>query len=365
VLHVIKGLGPGGAERLLVSLAAASAPDVEVDVAYVLPHKDHLVPMLHAVGATTHLVGGKRGLLDPRWPARLLRLVHQTRPDVVHIHSPAVASVVRILLRLRRSRPVIVSTEHNVWPSFGRITRVANGITLGLADARLAVSEEVRTSAWSRLRPGLDVAIQGIPVGELRARRSERAVARSSLGLDDAAVLVVTVANFREKKDYPTLLQAVAEVDDPRLRFLSVGQGPLESQLRDLHDRLGLGDRFTFLGYVPDPLSIVAAADVFVLTSRHEGLPIALLEAMALGVAPVVSAVGGIPEVVTDGVSGLLIQPGDAAGFGEAFRRLADDSAERARLGAAAAARAGDFDIAITERHLEDRYRALLARRRR
>ncbi len=364
VLHVIKGLGPGGAERLLVSLTAARSPGVEIEVAYVLPHKAHLVTELESAGAAVHLLGGSRGLADPRWPMRLIELVRRTRPDVVHLHSPAVASVARVVLRAIRHRPVIVSTEHNVWASFGRATRIANAMTLGLADARFAVSAEVLASTSSRRRDSIEVVVQGIPVATLAARRTERASARHRLRVGDDDVVVMTVANFREKKDYPTLMAAAAAcAAHPHLRFAAIGQGPLEAELHALHHQLGLGDRFRFLGYHPDPPAVVAGADMFTLASRHEGLPISMLEAMALGVPPVVSAVGGIPEVVTDGRDGWLLAPGDPSAFAAAFRHLADHPEGRARLGEAAARRAGDFDIGRTQRALESRYRQLLTLR--
>ena len=362
VLHVVKGLGPGGAERLLVSLSGVRRPDLAFDVAYVLPQKDHLVGELVETGAATHLLAGRRGLADPRWPVRLVRLVRSIEPDVVHLHSPAVAAVARPLLRALPGRRVVVSTEHNVWSSFDPISRWANAATLPLSDARLAVSDEVRASVGARHRATVEVSVQGIPLSTLTARRQERAAARAALGLRPHDVLVATVANFREKKDYPTLLEAASLcADHPHLQFVAIGQGPLEADLHALHARLQLGTGFRFLGYHPDPPGVLAGADLFTLTSRHEGLPIALLEAMALEVAPVVSAVGGIPQVITDGLDGVLLPPGDPDGFARAFRDLADAPARRKRLGEAAGQRADAFDIARTEEELEALYARLLA----
>lgn len=363
VLHVIKGLGPGGAERLLVSLAGVRGPDVEMDVAYVLPGKSHLVADLEAAGAEVSLVGGSRGLADPRWVLRLLRLVRHTRPDVVHLHSPAVAAVARPVLRALRDGPTVVTTEHNVWASFGMATRVLNGLTLPASHAVLAVSEEVRSSVWRTSRERVEVSVQGIPADELGRRRGERTAARAELGVGDGDLLVVTVANLREKKDYPNLLAAAARcVTEPHLTFAAIGQGPLEAELQRRHRTIGLGERFRFLGYHPDPPRVVAGADVFVLASRHEGLPIALLEAMALAVPPVVTAVGGIPEVVTHEVDGLLVAPGDDAALAAAILRLARHPEQRAALGRAAAQRAREFDVARTQQELERRYRSLRER---
>jgi glycosyltransferase involved in cell wall biosynthesis len=363
VLHVVKGLGPGGAERLLVSVAAVADPTaVHHEVAYVLDRKQHLVPELEALGVPTHLLAGPRGMADPRWPGRL-RALGRTA-DVVHLHSPAVAAVARPVLRTLRPAPVLVSTEHNVWSSHSPLTRAGNALTLPLDRVRWAVSAEVVASAWPSWRGKTEVLVHGVPLATLQARRGERDSARAAQGWTDEDVAVVVVANLRANKDYPTLFAAAAEAlrSERRLRFVAIGQGPLEEELRRSLAGYGLGDRFVLLGYHDDPAAVVVGADVFTLSSRHEGLPISLLEAMALGVPPVVTAVGGNVEVVTDGVDGLLVPAGAPGALAAAYIRLAGDGAERARLAAGAAARAEAFDIARTARVLEARYRSLVAR---
>jgi glycosyltransferase involved in cell wall biosynthesis len=364
VLHLVKGLGPGGAERLLVSMAEVADPAaVAYDVAYLLPYKQHLVPELESLGVRTHLLATERGLLDVRWPGRLRDLARGF--DVVHLHSPAVAAVARIALAPRKRHPVLVSTEHNVWSSHGPATRVANALTLPLDEQRWAVSQEVVGSAWPRWRAATEVLVHGIPLGRLRARAGERAAARAEHGWADDDVVVAIVANLRANKDYPTLFRAasLALAEEPRLRFVSVGQGPLEAELRADLAAIGLGDRFAMLGYHADPPAVLAGADVFTLSSVHEGLPISLLEAMALGLPAVVTRVGGNAEVVTDGVEGLLVEPRRADALAEAYVGLARDPDRRGALGRAAAARAGDFDIARTARAVEARYRELLEHR--
>jgi glycosyltransferase involved in cell wall biosynthesis len=361
VLHVLKGLGPGGAERLVVSAAEVRSPDVAIDVAYLLPTKNHLVPELESAGARAHLIGGPRGLADPRWVWRLRHLVRRTRPDVVHVHSPAVAALARPVLRLARQRPRLVSTDHNVWRSFRLPTRVLHGLTTPLDDLRLAVSDEVRRSAWRWAQPRVSVLVHGVPVDRLAARSSERDAAREELGIADDAVVVTAVANFREKKDHATLLAAAAESRRlaPELQFLVVGQGPLEQTIRERHDQLGLGDTVRIVGFHPDPPRVLAASDVFTLTSVHEGLPIALLEAMAIGLPVVVSAVGGIPEVVRDDVEGVLVARRDVDGFARAYSDLAREAERRLRMGKNAASRAHDYDIRRAAEQLEAIYTEL------
>lgn len=363
VLHVVKGLGPGGAERLLVSVATvADAAAVRYEVAYLLGWKQHLVAELEALGVPTHLLAGSRGMADPRWPGRLRTLGRQV--DVVHLHSPAVAAVARPALRAMRGAPVVVSTEHNLWTSHTPLTRAANALTLPLDRVRWAVSAEVVASEWPAWRAKTEVLVHGVPLQALQARRGERARARAAHGWAADDVVVAVVANLRTNKDYPTLFAAAARAiaAEPHLRFVSIGQGPLEDQLRLALAGHGLGDRFVMLGYHEDPPGVVVGADVFTLSSRHEGLPIALLEAMALGIPPVVTAVGGNAEVVTDEVDGRLVPPGDAQALAAAYVELARDPGARARLGAGAATRASAFDIARTARILEARYRSLVGR---
>lgn len=360
VLHLVKGLGPGGAERLLVSLTRAWGEEPQAEVGYVLPGKDHLVGELETGGVVTHLLAGHRGLGDPRWPVRLRTLVRDRRYDVVHLHSPAMASVARPVLRTVRPRPKIVSTEHNQWQSYSLMTRFANALTLPLDDERLAVSDEVKASMWRPWRRRAVVLVHGVPVEALARRRLERVDARAELGLGPADVAVVTIANFREKKDYPTLLRAArrAHDEEPTLRFLAIGQGPLEAALQLERDRLCHDEgSFRFLGYRPDPARVLAAADAFTLTSRHEGLPVALLEALALGLPVVVSAVGGIPEVVTEGVEGRVLPAGDVQGFAAAYVGLARNHEQRAAFARAASARGAAFDIRRAAARLEAIYR--------
>jgi glycosyltransferase involved in cell wall biosynthesis len=373
VLHVVKGLGPGGAERLLCSAAAVRDREIfDYDVAYVLPWKEHLVPELTRSGVAVHCLSPEertapgrtaRILLDPRWTARLARLL-RTRPyDIVHLHSPLIAGVVRPMVRsLGHRRAKLVSTEHNGWSTYALPTRLINGLTYPLDDARFAVSEEVRDSVSPRLRERVEVAVHGLPLDDVRALRAERAAVRAELGLAADDVVVGTVANYRAQKAYPDLLAAArtAVGADPRVRFVAVGQGPLEAEIQREHARLGLGERFALLGYRPDAARVLAGCDVFALASHYEGFPVALMEALALGLPVVATAVGGIPDGVTDGREGLLVPAGSPDRLADAVLRLAADDRLRSRMAAAAARRGGDFDIRRAVRRMEAVYLALV-----
>jgi glycosyltransferase involved in cell wall biosynthesis len=361
VLHLTKGLAAGGSERALVSLSGVADPEaVTYEVAYLLEGSRDLVPDLVALGVPVHLIAGSLGMADPRWLPRLLRLAR--RFDVVHLHSPAVAALARPALRAMPRGPALVSSEWVMWSAYHPVTRVANALTLPLDHVRWAVSEGVVASSWAPWRARTELLFHGVPLAVLQARRAERAAARAAQGWADDDVVVVAVANLRVQKDYPTLFAAAAAAmaEEPRLRFVSIGQGPEERALHDLLATYDMGDRFTMVGYHADPPGVVVGADVFTLSSLQEGLPFALLEAIALGVAPVVTDVGGNAEVVADGISGLVVPPRSPESLAEAYVRLARDDELRASLAAAAAVRAEDFDIARTERIAEARYRSLV-----
>jgi glycosyltransferase involved in cell wall biosynthesis len=306
VLWLIKGLGPGGAEQLLVSSARVADHDrFDYRAAYVRPDKDQLVPRLRACGVpATLLGGGRQGRLW--WPWRLRRLMRDV--DIVHAHSPLLAGVARLAARTIpvRERPVTVSTEHNVWGNFSLPTRLLNATTAGMDRHRWAVSLEVRRSMWRRRQQGSAVLVHGIVQGDAHPPAGTRGRVRRELGIPEDAVVAITVANLRREKDYPNLLHAaqIALREEPSLVVLAVGQGPLEGEVRELHESLGLGDRVMLLGYRTDVSDLLAASDLFVLASAHEGLPVSIMEAMTAGLPVVATAVGGVPEAVVSGEDG-------------------------------------------------------------
>lgn len=368
VLWLTKGLGPGGAERLLLSFGQnADQERFELHAAYLLPWKDHLVADLERAGVTTHCLRSRRPW-DVRWWLRLRRLLTTAGVDVVHLHSPLVAAQARLVLRTlpRRRRPRTVTTEHNVWGSHQRATRALNAATIGVDDHVYAVSEQVRDSMAPRVRDRVEVLIHGVDVDAIAARRTERDRARADHGLAAEHLVVVTVANLRATKDYPNLLRAARRVVDGGVpvTFLAVGQGPLKDELAAMKDDLGLGERFRFLGYESDPIGVLAAGDVFCLASQHEGLPIAMLEAMAMGLPIVSTDVGGVSSVIADGVHGRLVPAGDPFALADAISSMQDPEA-RGRFAAAAASRSLDFSIVHAVARQQERYASLAAAVRR
>lgn len=362
VLWLIKGLGPGGAEQLLLQAARVVDKDqFDYSIAYVRPDKTHLVPELEDAGIPTSRLGAGRRSRGA-W-ARDLRDRLATA-DIVHVHSPVLASAARVIAQTlpARTRPRIVTTEHNEWTSHRLPTRVANALTGPLDAHTWAVSDEVRETVWRPFQPRVEVLVHGIDREAVTTGVPDRETTRAELGIGDDEIVSLTVANLRRTKDYPTLLAAAKQAVDrePRLRFLAVGQGPLERELNDLHARSGLGERFVFLGFRRDIPAVMAAADIVTLSSAHEGLPVAIMEALAMGRPVVATAVGGVPTQVRNGVEGRLVPPGDPSALARALVELAGDAELRASMSAHALARSTDFDIRRAVRAQEQRYLELL-----
>ena len=362
VLIVIKGLGRGGAEQLLLSgVPYLDTASYRYQFAYLLPWKDSLVPELTGAGFAVHCLEGARG---PGWAGRLRALVRREGIGLVHVHSPVAAAGVRAVAG-RRTR--VVYTEHNLWDRYHPATWAANLATFPRNDHVFAVSETVRQSIrypgplrllpmppLETLHHGLDPAALPVP---------GRDGVRAELGIPEDAPVVGSVANFKAAKDHATLLRAAAQVRQaiPSVRFVLVGQGPLEAETRRLAGQLVLDQTVVFAGFRTDATRLMAGFDAFALSSTYEGLPIALIEAMAVGCPAVVTRVGGTPEVVADGVHGFLVPPRDPAALAAGLTRLLGDRALRDGLGEAAAARAQDFDIRTAVRRMEQVYARLLA----
>ncbi|HEY7440764.1 MAG TPA: glycosyltransferase [Acidimicrobiia bacterium] len=365
VLWLIKGLGPGGAEGLLVAAAGAHDRDAyDIETVYLLPWKDHLVARLETLGVpcTCLDVSSER---DLRWVLRLRRLLREGNFDIVHMHSPYAAAFARAtsLTLPRRHRPKLITTEHNPWTRYKRPTRLANAATAPLDSAVIAVSEEARQSLPPRQRTRARTLVHGVSVDDIGALLAERDEARAELGVDRSTVLVGTVANYHPKKDWPNLLRAARRVAElaPSVRFCLVGQGPLEAEVHALHRELGLEDVVTLTGYRADAVRLMAGCDIFVLGSRWEGLPVALMEACALHLPIVATSVGGIPDYFTDGEDALLVPPGDPGALADTIVRLAGDAELRERLAEASAEHAKQFDIHVAVETIESIYAEVLA----
>lgn len=368
VLWLIKGLGPGGAERLVADIVPRLDRErFEPEVAYLLPWKDHLVAPLREAGIPVRCLEVRRHS-DLRWPGRL-RALADARFDLIHAHLPFAAVGARWAARRipRPRRPAVVYTEHNLWDRYRGPTAWANARTFGWNDRVIAVSEAVRDSMGERGRSQRVCVIDnGVDAEGLRARVLARDAARDELGLPREAFVVGTVGGITPKKGHVHLVRAAPELVAriPTAVVAVIGLGAVEAPVREEIARLGVGERVRLLGVRDDAARLMRAFDVFCLPSLYEGLPIALLEALAVGVPAVATRVGGVPDVLRHG-GGVLVPPADPGALARELAALAEEGDRRHRLAREAIEAAGRFGLDRTVRAIEAVYDEVLLERAR
>jgi len=365
VLWLIKGLGRGGAEMLLYHAALLRDREAfDCHVGYLLGSRSWLVDDLRAAGIPVHLFSSESAV-PASWAFALRGFLLRNRFDIVHVHSPYVAGIARMVARSLPSemRPKTVSTEHLPWSGHKLPTRLLNAATFSLDRAHLAVSDAVVASIPPYLRRGVNVLVHGVPLEWIRRHRSLRATVRAELGVGDDEVLIGCVANMTGKKGYPDLIAAARLIVDRgrRVHFAVAGRGPREAEVRAAAAAARLGSRFEFLGPLEDATRFMAGCDVFVLASHHEGLPLVIMEALALGIPVVATLTGGIPQLVRDGVDGLLVPVARPERLADALDELIIDPERRGRMSRAAAKGAARFDNLQAIRTIESMYRELAA----
>lgn len=323
VLHLIKSLGLGGAENLLLATARHPSPGgYDYSFAYFLPWKDALVAPLEEAGArvTCFPARSAPGLLA-RVPA-VARHLRREKIDLVHCHLPLAGVAGRLAGRL--AGVPVVYTEHNLMQRYHPLTRRANLWTWGMQRQVMAVSAEVAAAiaASAGDRVPVTVVTNGVPVDRLHRDPAARLRVRRELGIPADAPVVGQVAVFRTQKRLDHWLAAARMIRRrlPDCHFLLVGDGPMRDRVEEWARQAGdeLAGALHLPGLQPDAAAYLSAMDLLMISSRFEGLPLVLLEAMALELPVAATAVGGVPEAVADGETGHLVPAGDPAALAQA-----------------------------------------------
>jgi glycosyltransferase involved in cell wall biosynthesis len=273
---------------------------------------------------------------------RLAELCRRHHVQVIHAHQYApffYATLARF--RAWRDMPIIFTEHGRDYPDYRRAKRVlANRWLLGRRDRVIGVGECVRRALieYEGLpRDRVDVIYNGIDIAAHTSQGGERPAVRRSLGLADDHIAVIQVARLNHLKDHPTTIRALAQLVArfPQARLLVVGDGEERGKIQSLISELNLAQQVQLLGTRRDIPRLLAAADVFLLSSVSEGIPLTLIEAMAAGLPCVSTAVGGTPEVIVDGQTGLLARPGDPEDVAAKLAILLADVNLRVSMGAA------------------------------
>jgi glycosyltransferase involved in cell wall biosynthesis len=369
VFQILPSLVVGGAERLVVHLMEHLSRERFSPVCICLesPQGTHYEARVQASGTPLYFLGKGAGA-SWRVLQQLDALFRQYRPTVVHTHIIGLNYAYPLMFRYRtpaRVHTVHSLAQHEVGVRIGAWVRIlAFRYRIGHV-VPVAVAEDVRTTI-RQLYGYLDAPLipNGIPTDEYAPDPNRRRRWRERHGLEPEAIVLTHVGRFAPPKNHALLIEAFAQVrTHTPLYLLLVGGGELEDAVRQQVVELGLQERVRFLGVRADVPAILNASDLFVLSSCWEGNPLSVMEAMAAGLPVVSTAVGGVPELVREGETGLLVPSGDAAALARALQALVDDPARREAMGKAARQHAiAHFDIRHTVRQYETLYERLLQR---
>jgi glycosyltransferase involved in cell wall biosynthesis len=338
IVHVLSSFGMGGQERVAFDLAVSQRrAGHEVTALSLAPPPDGpLAAELTDAGIAVERVARPRPGVDLRLIVRLARWLRAHRVELVHTHNRM--ALIYGAPAARLAGAAVVHTKHGNNPKGG--TRLVAGNLAGrLVDAFVAVSEE--TAAFARKRKEiaerkLSVIANGIELSRFFPDPAARARVRGELGIAADAWVVGTVGRIAGEKNQAMMVRALAPALGPGAHLVIAGDGPLMPALAAQVGALAAAAAIHLLGVRRDVPQVLCALDAFVLSSDTEGLPLVVLEAMATGLPVVSTRVGGVPNVIDDGVTGLLVPVGDEAALGAAVAGLAADRARCAAMGAAA-----------------------------
>jgi glycosyltransferase involved in cell wall biosynthesis len=320
LLVIISDLSGGGAERV-VSTILQNIDRVNFEPILCLWRNKIVYPV--PADVPVMILGKKSGwdIFRLIWQTRLL--IKSWKPDLVYSHLDFVNMLTGLALLGKKKSIIWMPCQHTGAEYLSnRLVKQLLSIVFRRSYKVIAVSNGVRNSCFKHLSLEKDKIITIYNPLELPASRSRDGYKK--LRTKAHVPTIVAVGRLCEPKDYPTLLKAVKLISKkPPIRLKILGDGPLLQELKNLAKDLGIKDCVEFSGFVSDPFSIIRESDVYAMSSIYEGLPTALIEAMACGV-PVVStrAKYGPEEIIVDGESGLLVDVGDSDGLANAILEI-------------------------------------------
>ncbi|MDB5360274.1 MAG: glycosyltransferase [Rhodospirillales bacterium] len=314
VAQVVQHLQPGGIETIVLDLARLGASADEVHVISLEGRPETILANWPRAGELSGRLHGmdKQPGVAPRLLMDLRRLFKRLNIDIVHTHHIGPLIYGGVAARLAGIRHV-VHTEHDAWHLAGRRRRMVERLALSLARPALAADADIVADALRRAIPGCRPTVIWNGIDTDRFLPGDQHAARAALGLPLEGPIIGTAARLETVKGVDRLIEAFARLDTPATLAIA-GSGSELANLTAQVTALGLDGRVNFLGRVDTMPRFYQALDVFCLASRHEGLPLSLLEAQASGVRAVALDVGGVRDALCPS-TGYLIKDGDEAGL--------------------------------------------------
>lgn len=353
----------GGAEQLLLTILKNIDKTRYEPTVCCINSKGPIGLEIEKLGFEVIELGRKSKSWDIRIVLDLMALIRRKNIDILHTHLYHANMYGRVAAS-RCNVPVII-TEHNVYTKYKLKRRLVNYLLAKKTDRIIAVSrmvmEYVIRRDWIE-RSKVELIYNGIDIPN-QPSETTREQARKELGLSEEHFVIGTVSRLEEQKGHNYLIDAVKKLKDsiPNLKVLIVGSGTLELHLKKRVEDEGLKDYIDFLGPRRNIPDLLRSFDVFVFPSLWEGLPVALLEALACSLPAIVTPVGGVGEIIEDGINGIFVPPRDSDSLEKAVLALYNDRELRGRLGNEGQRTVFErFNAALMVKKLESLYREVI-----
>ncbi|MBR2354230.1 MAG: glycosyltransferase family 4 protein [Clostridia bacterium] len=299
----------------------------------------------------------------------LCRVIDEGRVEVIHCNTPVGGLVGRLAGRKKKVKKVIYTAHgfhfYKGAPLMNRtLFKWAEMWMAHHTDAIITMNAEDYAAAKRfRLRKGGKVYFVhgvGIDLSDYAGMADKRAEKRAELSLADDQIMLVSMGDLVLRKNYATAIEAIAKAKNPCLQYFICGKGPELDNLKAQAESLGVAKQIHFLGFRTDIKELLSAADMFLFTSKQEGLPRSMMEAMASGLPCVASKIRGNTDLIEDGVGGYLCTSTDSDGFAAAITKVADNIALRETMRANNLETIKEYDISVVEKEIADIYADVL-----
>lgn len=335
IMHLIDSLEFGGAEQVVVSLSNIQSEDNDVVVCCVKT-RGELADLLNNRVEVINLnkgEGNHYGLIF-----NISRILKNNNIDVLHVHNWGL--FIAGALSTKISRLIVsVFTVHGTYLEYspGLITSIkkyirykVGALLSGIYTNIVPVSEQLKDYIDEELNlygDKIKVVVNGIEIGRKQATRKR-----------NGKLILISVGRFHPVKNYPMMIRAIARVysNNKEIELWLVGDGGIKGSLEELTSELEAESYIKLLGFRKDISKLLEKSDIFLMSSEYEGISVALLEAMRMGLPTVATRVGGIPETIKEGVTGLLVDHNDENAFVKSVEKMIDDQEQRIAMGDAA-----------------------------
>ena len=300
---------------------------------------------------------------------QLKELIRVEEFNLIHCHTPVAAALVRMAAaksRLRRHTRIIY-TAHGFhffkgaslknWFLYYPVEKICSYFTDDLITINredYCIAEKKFSSAQNHYLPGVGVDTEKFSPDILTLEA--RVALRESLGVEPEQCMILSVGELIPRKNYRTAIDTIAKLNTSNIRYVICGQGELLPEIQEYAKEQNIAEHVVFLGYRKDIAQICSCADVFLHTSYQEGLPVAVMEAMACGTPIVASRIRGNVDLIEDGVNGFLCDPRDVDGFADKIRKILDDPNLAEKLRSSGLQKIRGFDVKIVTEKLKKIY---------